>query len=106
MRAPTFCIWHSHDLFFETAFLKGTRAIAVPPRQSSSLQLVLQHASATVVSPHRGLLTRPTVAAILGTARTWMPGMSRLLDSGDFPGGRLELGPEALAAASELILTR
>jgi len=55
--------------------------------------------------PHRGLLTRPTVAEILEYRAHVDAGMARLLDSGTFPASVVELGLNHEQQHQELMLT-
>jgi len=55
--------------------------------------------------PHRGLLTRPTVAEILEYRAHVDAGMARLLDSGTFPEAVVELGLNHEQQHQELMLT-
>jgi len=100
--------WHlAHTTwFFETFILKGTPGYQpFHPQFEYLFNSYYNTLGPQWYRPHRGLLTRPTVAEILEYRAHVDAAMARLLDSGAFPAAALELGLNHEQQHQELMLT-
>jgi len=100
--------WHlAHTTwFFETFVLKGTPGYRpFHPQFEYLFNSYYNTLGPQWYRPHRGLLTRPTVAEVLEYRAHVDAGMARLLDSGAFPAAIVELGLNHEQQHQELMLT-
>jgi len=100
--------WHlAHTTwFFETFILKGTPNYRpFHPQFEYLFNSYYNTLGPQWYRPHRGLLTRPTVAEILEYRAHVDAGMGRLLESGTFPAAVVELGLNHEQQHQELMLT-
>jgi ergothioneine biosynthesis protein EgtB len=100
--------WHlAHTTwFFETFILKGTPNYRpFHPQFEYLFNSYYNTLGPQWYRPHRGLLTRPTVAEILEYRTHVDAGMARLLDSGAFLEAVVELGLNHEQQHQELMLT-
>jgi ergothioneine biosynthesis protein EgtB len=100
--------WHlAHTTwFFETFILKGTPGYRrFHPQFEYLFNSYYNTLGPQWYRPHRGLLTRPTVAEILEYRAHVDAGMARLLESGSYPAAVVELGLNHEQQHQELMLT-
>ena len=100
--------WHlAHTTwFFETFVLKGTPGYRpFHPQFEYLFNSYYNTLGPQWYRPHRGLLTRPTVAEILEYRAHVDAGMVRLLESAAFPAAVVELGMNHEQQHQELMLT-